>query len=128
MPDGKNMMHVTAVDNVRAISDVHRVSSHCPLRHRADAIEPTAITKIHHYLGTLEQYSFRADPRAETNVSISLVTKGRGVQAYSNKGGNATYLCIHSQGWSEGFIQQVGLAKAKELLEGVGQVGVDYEN
>jgi hypothetical protein len=125
MLNGKNLMHATAVDNVQAMSDIHKVSHYCPCRHRADVIESMAITKIHHYLGTLEQYSFWADPRAETNVSISLVTKGRNAQAYSNEGGNTTYLYIRSQGWIEGFIQQVGLVKAKELRVGIGQVGVE---
>jgi hypothetical protein len=124
MPDGKNMMHVAAVaavDAVRANHNVHKVSYHCPGRDSADSIESTAMFKIHHYVGTLEQFSFRSDPRAETNVS-------RNVQLYVKKGDGTTDLYTHSQGWIEGFIQQVGLAKAKELLEGVGQVGVDYEN
>jgi hypothetical protein len=125
MPDGKNMMHVTAVDTVKANPNVHKVSHYCPRRDGADSIESTALFKIHHYMGTLEQYSFRSDPRAETNVSLHPVTKGRNEQAYNKKGNGTTDLYTHSQGWIEGFIQQVGLAKAKELLAGVGQVGVE---
>jgi hypothetical protein len=113
MENGKNLMHVTSVPTVRANPNVHLVSLHCPGRDFADAIETSQIFKIHHYVGTLEQFSFRSDPRKQSKVA----------QFYATKGEGATDLYTHSQGWIQGFIQDVGLEKAKQLLAGVGQVG-----
>ena len=125
---GKNMMHVMAVSMVKANPNVHKVSLHCPPRDAANGIESTAFFKLRHYLGTQEQFSFRSDPRKTAKngpIPQGANYDQRNLDAYVRRGAGANYMDSDSQGWIEGFIQQVGLAKAKELLAGVGQVGVE---
>jgi Glycosyltransferase family 92 len=128
---GKNFMYVAPERRVIPNPNVHRVSLHCPKRKHADRSESTAFFKIQHYLGTPEQYAFRSDPRVVPRLQF--IQSGGGsptypehnLESYQIRGRGPSNLDTNVQGWIEGFIQMVGLTKATELLQGIGEVGVE---
>lgn len=93
-----------------------------------------SLLRIHHYLGTQEQYFFRSDPRqVEANVSKAPVKAGMTNAAYFTRG-KGRYQMLNkrsiypdqgARAWIKGFIKSVGVDTARELLEGVGQVGYE---
>ncbi|CAB9518582.1 expressed unknown protein [Seminavis robusta] len=136
---GKNVVHLTAIRKqfVNELSDVHRVSrEHCPLLSKGHATPESQFLKINHYLGTQEQWLFRQDPRASVNLHTGQVHNPgaskvlaandlkRNLDMYQNLNKAATQFVYQAdtQPWIAGFIERVGLEKAKELLAGVGEL------
>ncbi|CAB9515100.1 expressed unknown protein [Seminavis robusta] len=135
---GKNVLHLTAIDRIaKEPSNVHKVSSrHCVGVAGADGLASTSYLKINHYVGTPEQYLFRQDPRSRTNIhggQANRPQKGikenkgdqRNLERFNLLNVGTTHFSSDMQGWVQGFIQEVGLAKAQELLAGVGELGVE---
>ena len=156
MFNGKNMVRLSAISqqSSQSLSNVHRVSSVCPTYEsvaRTDQIK-TSLLRVHHYLGSREQYFSRAnDPRAGDNTTryqrfatilqsddpgsptaqqqqpqlLDLqhgVYYKRDIFRYQQLNDQGTYSDSGTRGWITGFIQDVGLPMAEYLLEGVGQV------
>lgn len=72
-----------------------------------DTYYAESVLKIHHYIGTWEAYSTRADPR-RTKLKYD---------AYSSIDDGAVY---DTQSWLRAFVSNVGIERAQILLEGVG--------
>jgi hypothetical protein len=99
---------------------------------------------LHHYLGTWEQFSFRQDPRVvqERSPKVSFACFSRtesfpttcwqdsnvacvelfGQRFLVDAQTNETHRAHDTIGWLDGFIHQVGAAKAAYYLEGAGIV------
>lgn len=129
MQNGKNLMHLQAMGKLQTMANVHRVSSSCPAASSLQAVNhiKTTLVKVHHYLGTQEQYFFRMDPRGGNTTQV---TKGMGnfflrdQQRYEQLNAQAKYSDSGARGWIRGFVQDVGLPMAEYLLFGIGQVGI----
>jgi hypothetical protein len=94
--------------------DVHRPSMNCCTIEHVWTSNTDSPIVLHHYVGTLEQFTFRSDPR-------------EGKRTFSNylEYQNVNFSTIHptdSHQWLVDFVKTVGVEKAKVLLEGVGQV------
>jgi hypothetical protein len=148
MHNGKNLINIRKLPQIKTYTSVHHVSSYCPDPDKMRTVNHVkkALLKVHHYLGTPEQYFFRSDPRmAKTRSNSTHSTEGheqpmkmnkdgamvpvayftRGKGRYNNLNLRATYADQGARAWVKGFIQDVGLETALALLEGVGQVGYD---
>jgi hypothetical protein len=145
MHNGKNLINIRKLPQIKTYTSVHHVSSYCPDPDKMRTVNHVkkALLKVHHYLGTPEQYFFRSDPRmAKTKgnstggheqpmklnkdgamVPVAYFTRGK--SRYNNLNVRATYADQGARAWIKGFVQDVGVETAKYLLEGVGQV--DYE-
>ena len=80
--------------------------------------DPTMTTswlQIHHYLGTLEQFTFREDPRD--------VVENRPMQWHSRgQFPKPTILDTGMAAWLHGFVKSEGIRTARYLLRNAGQV------
>ncbi|CAB9507386.1 expressed unknown protein [Seminavis robusta] len=144
MHNGKNLINIKKLPQIKTYTSVHHVSSYCPDPDKMRSVNHVkkALLRVHHYLGTEEQYFFRTDPRTvkETNdtnavqppkakkkadgsVAVAYFTRGIGRYKMLNRG--AIYPDQGARAWIKGFIQDVGLDLAKELLAGVGKVGYE---
>lgn len=134
--NGKNLLNIKRIPALKHYSSVHHVSSMCPDPNKMRTVNHVkkSLVRVHHYLGSQEQYFFRSDPRERpsnntstkkgvTNVAYFTRTRGR----YSALSRVANYPDHGARAWIKGFIQKVGMEKAKELLNGVGQVGYEGE-
>jgi hypothetical protein len=113
--DGKNLVNVGRISPSSIpskVDSVHYVLPDvCPVKVPRD----TTPLIINHYLGTLEQYTSRSDPRD------SIPGRPQRNQAlYRSYGG--TVKDMDAMTWLNGFIQSVGAEEAQRLLRGVGQV------
>lgn len=140
MHNGKNLLNLKLLPALKVYTSVHHVSSFCPDPDKMRKVNHVrnSLVKIHHYLGTEEQYFFRSDPRQQhKNVTKPLqwepskpkrknpayFTRGKGRYDALNK--RAIYPDQGARAWIKGFIKDVGVETAKALLQGVGQVGYE---
>ena len=142
--NGKNLINIRKLPQIKTYTSVHHVSSYCPDPDKMRTVNHVkkSLVRIHHYLGSEEQYFFRSDPRQpkETNATKSptyapgtnktwtkaaYFTRGKGRYQSLNRGAN--YPDQGARAWVRGFIKDVGLDMAKTLLRGVGQVGYEGE-
>jgi hypothetical protein len=139
--DGKNIINLEHLENDAdfpdKISNVHHVlPDHCRSTWNTSEErlhDPTSWLVIHHYLGTLEQYTFRDDPRDEIPGrpkrvdAWRMARRGLGEQRDeydSSSANNATDMVLdtYMRTWVAGFVQSVGAYNAIKLLEGVGKL------
>jgi len=148
--NGKNLINMKLVPKIEKFDSVHKITSVCPELKDMWKLNQNhhSIVRVHHYLGTTEQHFFRDDPREhnrqnatngnETEVGSGVTTpkKGRkykkpatylvrGMERYERLNKAATHEDHGMLGWLFGFVKAVGWETAKELLEGVGVVGVE---
>jgi hypothetical protein len=115
--DGKNLIHLGRLSPSiipTKLKTVHHVLPKvCPVK----VLRNETPLIIHHYLGTLEQYTSRSDPRD------SIPGRPKRDQAlYRKYKGNVKDMAVMT--WLPGFVKNVGRREAKRLLYGVGQVQV----
>ena len=123
------------IPQIKTYTSVHHVSSYCPDPDKMRTVNHVkkSLVRVHHYLGTTEeQYFFRSDPR-QTVATKPKAKKGSTNAAYFTRG-KSRYLMLNkrsnypdhgARAWIKGFVKQVGVEKAKQLLQGVGQVGFE---
>ena len=113
--DGKNVVHVQRVSAGHIPSRVktvhHVLPSVCPVK--VETRDSPLV--IHHYLGTLEQYTARTDPRDSIPNRPS-----RNAKLYHSYPGKVRDTALLP--WLSGFVRDVGSEEARRLLEGVGVV------
>lgn len=133
------MINLQKLPAIKTYTSVHHVSSYCPDPDKMRAINHVkkALVKVHHYLGTEEQYFFRSDPR-QANVNATKAPAGpkpktiksayftRDKQRFNTLNSRANYPDQGARVWIKGFIADVGLETAKELLKDIGKVGTYY--
>lgn len=132
MQNGKNLMHLSAIDQLQPMANVHRVSSSCPTHDSVKDVNhiKSTLVKVHHYLGTQEQYFYRSDPRG-SDQNATVITSGLGNyhqrdnERYDQLNARAIYSDSGARGWIKGFVDQVGVPLAEYLLKGIGEVGVE---
>lgn len=132
MTNGKNLVHLEAIDRLKPLRNVHRVSYECPSSDSVIGIDHVKMTlvRVHHYLGTPEQFFFRQDPRSPANGTTAVLTgmahfNERGMERYQKMTEGAVYMDSGARGWIAGFVKAVGVPMAEHLLQGIGQVGVE---
>jgi hypothetical protein len=113
--DGKNLINVGRIkeSNIPSkVGSVHYVLPDvCPVKVQRNE---TPIL-IHHYLGTLEQYTSRSDPRDSIPGR-----RARDKALYQSYKGDVKDTSLAA--WLPGFIESVGADEAQRLLHGVGKV------
>jgi len=137
--NGKNIVRLSALKQQRdsSFESVHRISHLCPAPASIQYIEQlhqSPFLRIHHYLGTKEQYFSRSnDPRAGDNRTTyqQVPTEAHPVEGayfkrdifrYDQITKEGTVWDSSLRGWIDGFCKSVGYDMAQYLLEGVGQV------
>jgi len=130
--NGKNLLHLQRVPNIRAFRSVHHISkSYCPDPDRMQGLNQNrnALIRVHHYLGTKEQYVFREDPRDvdqtsnSTTAAAALMTYHvRGEERYDKLNKAANHEDHAAKAWIRGFALRMGITTAAKLLHGVGKV------
>ncbi|KAL7570876.1 hypothetical protein ACA910_018939 [Epithemia clementina (nom. ined.)] len=138
LPAGKNIVKLYPTDTSLpkgGVQSVHHVLDSCPRNTPGEStlVAPppppagdnggattTTITttnwlQIHHYLGTLEQFTFRDDPRD--------LVDDRPMQWHSRgRIPEPTIVDTGMTAWLHGFVKSEGVQVAQELLQHVGQV------
>jgi len=119
MPSGKNIIKLSPHDTSlpRAAHSVHHILEHCPRNTSGESslTDPNKLLLIQHYLGTLEQFTFRDDPRdAVDDRPLKWHSRGRFPPAIIRDDGLTT--------WLKGFVKLQGVKAAQTLLKDVGQV------
>ena len=111
----KSIINVGLVQNFsRADTDAHRpVRSACPKRNMY-ILNKQSPWSVHHYVGSREQFYFRKDARDGL--------KQRGPQRLAEYGHIREASDKSMLGWFEAFVQVHGMAEAKRLIQGVGNV------
>jgi hypothetical protein len=152
MHNGKNLLNLKQLPQLKTYSSVHHVSSFCPSPEHMRTVNHVrnSLVKVHHYLGTEEQYFYRSDPRqldknntkskTETETGTGNLTNSttttkkkknnpayftRGKGRYDTLNARSIYPDQGARAWLKGFVNDVGMETAKHLLEGVGQVGYE---
>jgi hypothetical protein len=135
--NGKNLINILQLPKIKTYTSVHHVSSYCPDPDKMRTVNHVkkSMVRIHHYLGTEEQYFFRSDPRQIAANVTKPPVKGMTNAAYFTRGKGryqmlakrANYPDHGARAWVRGFITSVGLKTARALLAGVGQVGYEGE-
>ncbi|CAB9516928.1 expressed unknown protein [Seminavis robusta] len=142
MHNGKNLINIRMLPQIKTYTSVHHVSSYCPDPDKMRTVNHVkkSLVRVHHYLGTEEQYFFRSDPRTakvsnstdappspdtkkKENSTQAYFTRGKGRYKMLNK--RSIYPDQGARAWIRGFVHDVGLDVAKELLAGVGKVGYE---
>jgi len=77
-----------------------------------------SLLQVYHYLGTLEQFTFRDDPR------LALKDAGRNTRFARYVGKGSSQVTDDLRPWLKVFVDAVGDEDARRLLEGVGRVDV----
>lgn len=129
--NGKNLINTYRVPELKTFGGVHHVATACPdpkvVRGRNQ--NKHALIRVHHYLGTQEQYMFRDDPRLHANNEGNRTKFGsfnaRGLQRYNEYNRKAYHEDHAAKAWIRGFVNEMGVELASNLLEGVGQVGLE---
>jgi hypothetical protein len=129
--NGKNLVNLQRVKSIMTFGGVHHISQQaCPdpkLLRKLD-MNFHALVRVHHYLGTKEQYAFRDDPRA-LNKTLNGKNgrvgsyKPRGIKRYDEFNRRADHEDHAAKAWIRGFVKSMGEDLAAELLMGVGKVG-----
>ena len=89
-----------------------------------------ALVRVHHYLGSKDQYLFRDDPRLrEKNLHVVArnsskpgVFAVRDLKRYEEYNRKANHEDHAAKAWIRGFVREMGEDLATELLRGVGEV------
>lgn len=117
---GHNRISKVLIDLSRVPwTELHPVDSiHRPIRsmcgHRRLHIrKPQQVLVINHYLGTLEQYTFRDDSRLGQQRSMKQYNKAKQIQSQTDD---------DIRPWLQGLVDQQGFTRATELLKDVGVV------
>jgi hypothetical protein len=130
--NGKNLVNLQRVKSLATFGGVHHVSQEAcpdPNQVRQLNINQHALIRVHHYLGTKEQYFFRNDPRVLNGTLYGLKGKvgsykPRDTKRYDEFNRRANHADHAAKAWIRGFIQSMGEDLATALLMGVGKVGV----
>jgi hypothetical protein len=116
--NGKNIVHVGRCESSDLPSKVHNVHyvipTVCPATTGNRLRHADSWLLINHYLGTLEQYTYRQDPRDGLDRRV------RRRDQWSTAGQPGVYADDTTQEWINGFVAHVGLDKATILLNDVG--------
>lgn len=129
--NGKNLINTYRVPELKTFGGVHHVATACPDPKvvRGQNQNKHALIRVHHYLGTQEQYLFRDDPRLHANNEGNRTKFGsfnaRGLQRYNEYNRKANHEDHAAKAWIRGFVNEMGVELASNLLEGVGQVGYE---
>lgn len=124
--DGKNIINLQTLNLDEIPSKVNNVHfalpEQCPVSDGARLSHPDTWLWIYHYLGTLEQFTFRDDPRDDIPgrpKRNETLWKSAG-----RKEGDAILRndAVRIREWLVGFVESVGSSKALRLLQGVGQL------
>ena len=112
---GKVIIDISRIDGNelnRYFPNVHTPldSCHYPFR-----LYETSILRVHHYLGSWEQYSSRADVRRTREKFDDLANVNFGAD-------------YQMQGWLKRFVELVGAKNAKILLQHSGKIDVGSED
>ena len=96
---------------------IHKPSNNlCPTAYFSPQSYADSLLRVHHYLGSWEQYNARVDDRRSRNVFDA---KALASSAYGPH--------YDIKPWMEHFIRKVGIDKAKYLLKGAGEIEVNWE-
>lgn len=76
---------------------------------------------IYHYLGSLEQFTFRDDPRDDIPGRPKRDEKYWQTAGRKGADGELREDAIAVRAWLQGFVESVGFFEARRLLQGVGQ-------
>ena len=132
--NGKNLVNLQRVRSLTTFGGVHHISLQaCPDPNslRKLDINMHALVRVHHYLGTKEQYFFRDDPRIINasvhgeNVKVGSF-KPRDIKRYNQFNERANHEDHAAKAWLRGFVSTMGENLASVLLKGVGKVGIDH--
>lgn len=110
----KSLIDVSTVpDNLLRFNQIagttHRpVKTLCPSKY----VDYTYPIGIHHYMGSLESFTYRDDPRRNNAKSVDTWKK----RAFNQIGGSDDEI----RPWLDGFSRLVGKSEAEYLLEGAG--------
>lgn len=125
--DGKNILNLenlkleqipTKVKNVHFV-----IPDSCPESDGRRFNHTDTWLWIYHYLGSLEQYTFRKDPRdaipnrPKRNETLWKLAGRKEAEGILRDDAFAM------RSWLDGFIESVGWFEARQLLEGVGRLG-----
>jgi hypothetical protein len=126
--DGKNLInldHVKLNEIPTKIRNVHYVlPDNCPVSDGERLSHPDTWLWIYHYLGSLEQYTFRRDPRDDIQgrpKRNETLWKSAGQEHGKGMIHNDTVMLRE---WIAGFVESVGQVEAERLLHGVGQTTI----
>eukprot|EP00934_Nitzschia_sp_Nitz4_P001991 Nitzschia sp. Nitz4//scaffold18_size181773//28064//29113//NITZ4_001899-RA/size181773-processed-gene-0.188-mRNA-1//1//CDS//3329539963//1991//frame0 len=108
--NGKGLLDVSRIDKIPSKVEVHAaIKDICP---KANLGYWQSILTLNHYLGSWETFTFRNDSRSGGERSLMTWTfKSTEGMEYTDD-----TICA----WIQGFIQSVGIEKARELLQGAG--------
>jgi hypothetical protein len=121
---GKAMMDVSQVDPFEL--QAANVNIHVPLKSACgkDSLwiqNKNALFVVHHYVGTLEQWTFRQDPRKTTsNGTRSNTTISR--EQFHQQLAFDKNTDDSIRPWLQGLVDELGYNKTRQLLQGVGQL------
>ena len=129
---GKNLVNLHRVHSLKSFKNIHHVSKEdCPdpeLMRSLD-LSKHSLIRVHHYLGTKEQYFFRDDPRMfnesfgrKGKVSSYIPRDLKRYDEYTQKADSEDHA---AKAWIRGFIKTMGVDLAASLLRGVGKVGIE---
>jgi hypothetical protein len=123
--DGKNILNLQNLqveDIPKKVKNVHYLlPESCPRSDGNRLSHPDTWLWMYHYLGTLEQYTFREDPRDDI---VGRPKRNETLwNAAGQKEGHVTMRddAIRIRQWLVGFVDAVGCPNAQRLLEGVGE-------
>jgi len=127
--NGKNLMHLQRVPAIKKFMSVHHVSTHAcpdPKTMVNKDLNRVSIARVHHYLGSPEQYLYREDPRGNYHANASVKTyHTRGLDRWDKLNRKADHEDHAAKAWIRGFVKEMGEELAADLLEGVGVTGVE---
>ena len=130
---GKNVVHLGNLDSseLSAVNSKgpHRVlTGPCPRavnQPRGQLYHSDTWLLIQHYIGTLEQYTFRDDPRNYLKHFLSRTEKWLMVQQNATNNNTDPVFDDALRPWLLGFVESVGMEEAIRLLDGVGNVRIE---
>lgn len=118
MKAGKNIIKLDKSEPLpKAAYSVHHILEHCPRNTPGETKirDISKILQIQHYLGTMQQFIARDDPRDKvSNRLMQWHSRGKFPDASIRDDGMAT--------WLDGFVEIHGEKTAGELLKNVGKV------
>jgi hypothetical protein len=130
--NGKNIVNLKRVKSLQTFQNIHHVSKEaCPNPElmRSLDLNKHALVRVHHYLGTKEQYFFRDDPRvfnkafgSKGKVRSYIPRDTKRFDEFTRKAYNEDHA---AKSWIRGFVEFMGVDLATVLLKGVGKVGIE---
>lgn len=124
--------HLKMSDVPRKADSVHRFAPDLCLEHDdATIIQPRSHLLIMHYLGTLEQYRFRTDPRdyeprdaarSQAEFPDANVSKRSDTWYHKGRTPQANRVDYGMTRWLNGFVRSVGNEEAHHLLKDIGDI------